>query len=279
MPIGRACAQIAAVSLAASVLAGCNLRLDSPKPRDPSNVESQLADAEARLDAVARAQTTLLTAADFGPEWTAAAAKGLALYGAEPLTALIECFNGASAPKDPEAPVTTSATPPSAPNWTGIMGFGISPMFRLNNVAYAVSMAVETSGPELNAAIDKVVGPGGTMSMCVASRLGTEPTVEQQGGTGEMVTRWAITAVATERGDPRPLNAVLAVVHRGSSYVVLLNAQPADTGFPNPGNLVDVLSTRVTLAQLQLTAGNDARATSTTAVDPVGDVPTTTSVA
>jgi len=270
MSIGRACAQIAAVALAAVALTGCNLRLDSPKPRDPSNVETQLADAEARLDAVARAQTTLLTAADFGPEWTAAAAKGLDLYGVEPLSALIDCFNGATAPKDPKVPATTSADPASAPNWTGIMGFGISPMFRASNVAYAVSMAVETSGPDLNAKLDKVVGPGGTLSTCVASRLGTDATVEQQGGTGDMVTRWAITAITSERGAPLKMNAVLAVVHQGSSYVVLLNAQPADTGFPNPGNLVDALSTRVALAQSTLTKPDAA---------PAGAVPTSTQIA
>ncbi|MGD9791992.1 MAG: hypothetical protein AB7V43_00820 [Acidimicrobiia bacterium] len=268
MSFGRACAQLAAVTIATTVAAGamtgCNLRLDSPKPRDPSNVESQLADAEAKLDAVARAQTTLLSPADFGPEWTAANAKGLDLYGAEPLTAMIECFNGATAPKDPKTPVTTSATPATAPNWTGIMGFGISPMFRLNNIAYAVSLAVETSGPDLNAKIDKVVGPGGTLSTCIASRLGTEPTVEQQSATSDMVTRWAITTVGADRGAPMPLNAALAVVHSGTSYVVLLNAQPAETGFPNPGNLIDVLSSRVVEAQSKLTQSTATSTTSTT---------------
>ena len=91
MVLGRACTSLVAVAISATTLAGCSLNLAQPKPRDPNAIDTQLQDAKTLLDAVGRAQRTLLTDVDFGLEWAVGEAKGFEIYNIEPLTALLFC--------------------------------------------------------------------------------------------------------------------------------------------------------------------------------------------
>jgi hypothetical protein len=253
MSLGRARVTLTVLAAGALTMTGCNLRLDQPKPRDPSAITDKLADAESRLASTARAQTTLLSDADFGPEWSMTDARGRKVHGVEPLTLMIDCIDGINPPSDPTAPTTTHANPPSSPARAGLVGFGISKLFKLDNNAYALSVSLETPFGQSTAELDRVLGPDGSLPACVGARLGSKSNVKRATASDPRVSRFSIDAKVPIRSEQVDVRAVVAVVHAGTSYVVMLNAQLAGDGYPEPSSLIDALSARVGAAQSSLT--------------------------